>query len=101
MESLSSIADKVISAGSEAKAETVEHVSTPDGGDKITRLDFSRPDALLGADFFAQSYEYAKDLAAFIGDDYFSDYKQMAAETTYSSTQGWGLDEPMEHDCCL
>ncbi|RWR75894.1 transcription factor GAMYB isoform X1 [Cinnamomum micranthum f. kanehirae] len=87
--------------GSEAKTETVEHVSTPEGGDKITRLDFSRPDALLGADFFAQSYEYAKDLAAFISDDYFSDYKQMAAETTYSSTQGWGLDEPMEHDCCL
>lgn len=89
----------MICAGSEVKTETVEYISTPDGGDKITRLDFSRPDALLGADFFTHSYEYVKDLAVFVGDDPFSDYKQMAAGT--SSTQGWGLDVPTERDCCL
>ncbi|XP_058107546.1 transcription factor GAMYB-like [Magnolia sinica] len=79
--------------GPEIKIEKVEHVSAPGGGgdkESIPRLDFTRPDALLGADWFEQSSECANHLAALLNEDFCGDYKHMA---TGSSTlnQGWGL----------
>ncbi|XP_077241514.1 transcription factor GAMYB-like isoform X2 [Tasmannia lanceolata] len=78
---------------SEIKKETVDHVSTPEGGEKeiSTRLDFSRPDALLGGDWFDQNSECAKDLAALLGDDFCNDYKHVASGTSTLS-QEWELD---------
>ncbi|XP_068659282.1 transcription factor GAMYB-like [Aristolochia californica] len=74
------------------KADTVESIVSSDWVEKDNSpcLDFSRPDALLNADWFDQS-ERAKDLAALLDDDFSSEYKQMAGETSSSLSQGWGL----------
>ncbi|KAF8369680.1 hypothetical protein HHK36_032292 [Tetracentron sinense] len=79
------------------KPEPVHQVSTPDGEEKekSTRLDFSRPDALLGSDWFEQSTQCDKDhsvmtdsIETLFGEDFYSDYKHMAGTSTLS--QVWG-----------
>ncbi|XP_068662115.1 transcription factor GAMYB-like [Aristolochia californica] len=83
--------DKAAVPESNIKVETVEPMVSSDWVEKdnFPRLDFSRPDALLNADWFDQS-ECAKDLAALLGDDFCSEYKQMAGGTSSSLSQGWG-----------
>ncbi|KAL6009757.1 hypothetical protein ACLOJK_000186 [Asimina triloba] len=79
--------------GPGVKIEKVELISTADGqGDKgnDARLDFSRPDALLGADWLDQSSECANHLAALLSEDFCGDYKNVATGTS-TLNPGWGL----------
>lgn len=62
-----------------------------------TRLNFTRPDALLAGDWLEQSSGCIKDqsfmtdaIATILGDDLASDYKHMVPGTSTSS-QGCGL----------
>ncbi|KAF8396297.1 hypothetical protein HHK36_017912 [Tetracentron sinense] len=73
--------------GCNVKPEPANQVY-PDGGkkQKSTRLDFSRPDALFGSDWFEQT-----QCATLLGEDLCSDYKHLAAGTSTLS-QGWVLD---------
>lgn len=83
------------------KSEPVDQVWTSEREKETTpRLDLTRPDALLGADWPEQSSGYIKDqsamseaIATLLGDDLASDYKHVASGTSASS-QGWGLN------CC-
>lgn len=91
--------DVLISAASIVKPEPVEHVSTPDEGKEVisTQMDFYRPDALLGSDWFVHTPECGKDqstvtdtIATLLGEDFCSDYKHMSAGASTLS-QGLGL----------
>ncbi|XP_042515464.1 transcription factor GAMYB-like [Macadamia integrifolia] len=84
--------------GSDVKPDVVEHVPNLGGGAReiSTRLDFSRPDALLGSDWFDRTPGCGKDhsaasdtIATLLGEDFCSDYKEMSAG---SSSRGQGLD---------
>ncbi|KAK2991727.1 hypothetical protein RJ640_004255 [Escallonia rubra] len=84
--------------GSIIKSEPVDPAWTLDGEKKENscEVDFSRPDALLGSCWLEQSVACAKNrgamtdaIAALLGDDLGSDFKNMAAGTSTSS-QGWG-----------
>ncbi|KAK9283785.1 hypothetical protein L1049_012037 [Liquidambar formosana] len=80
------------------KPEPVDQVWTSDGEKEIsTQLDFSRPDALLGSDWFEQSTGCVKDqaimtdaIASLLGDDFGNNYKLMGSGPSTSS-QGWGF----------
>lgn len=90
--------------GCSVKSEPVDQVWTPDGEKEIsTRLDTSRPDALLGSDWLEQSNGgcvkeqgvMTDAIAALLGHDCGSDYKHMASGSGTSALsqqgQGWGL----------
>ncbi|KAG9454974.1 hypothetical protein H6P81_007878 [Aristolochia fimbriata] len=80
--------DKASLPESNVKVETVEPILSSDWveKDESPPVDFSRPDALLNADWFDQS-DCAKDLATLLGDDFCSEYKQMAGGTSSWSCQ--------------
>lgn len=80
--------------GSNIKQEPVEHITNPYGGEEGTspKLDFSRPDALLGAGWFdhrscANDNSKADTIAALLGEDLCNDYKHM--NETNTITQEW------------
>ncbi|XP_010251854.1 PREDICTED: transcription factor GAMYB [Nelumbo nucifera] len=85
--------------GSRIKPETIENVSTPDGEKEISnRSNLSRPDALLGTDWFEQSTENGNQsvvndaIATLLGEDFCNDYKQVPARSsTLPQGQGWSL----------
>ncbi|KAF5733658.1 transcription factor GAMYB-like [Tripterygium wilfordii] len=85
--------------GCNMESEPVNWAWTPDRErERASRLNITRPDALLASDWLEQSSGYAKDQATMndaltnlLGDDLSNDYKQMASGTCTTS-QGQGLD---------
>ncbi|KAJ4831034.1 hypothetical protein Tsubulata_029339 [Turnera subulata] len=83
--------------GCNVKSEPLDQSWLADGEKQTpTRLDATRPDALLASDWLEQGSSYGKDqvvmtdaIATLLGDDLSNDYKQMAGGST--SSQGWGL----------
>lgn len=81
------------------KSEPVDPAWTLDMEiESTTRFNYTRPDALLAADWLQQGSGYIKDqsimtdaIATLLGDDLASDYKYIASGTSNSS-QGWGLN---------
>ncbi|KAF9686318.1 hypothetical protein SADUNF_Sadunf03G0146300 [Salix dunnii] len=79
------------------KSEPVDHAWTPDREkESYTHLNITRPDALLDSDWLEHDSGYGKDqvimteaIAALLGDDLSSEYKQMDAGA--STGHGWGL----------
>lgn len=86
------------SAGCNVKSELTTRAWSPEREQETTtRLNITRPDALLASDWIEQDSSYVKDqvvmtdnIASLLGDDLSSDYKQMSAEAS-TSNEGWGL----------
>ncbi|XP_043722037.1 transcription factor GAMYB-like [Telopea speciosissima] len=78
--------------GSDVKPDVVEHVPNLSGAKELsTRLDFSRPDAVLGSDWFEQGKDHSAatdTITTLLGEDFCRDYKELS---TGSSSQGQGL----------
>ncbi|EEF36833.1 transcription factor MYB33 [Ricinus communis] len=80
------------------KTELVSQPWSPERDkETTTRVDITRPDALLASDWLGQGSGYIKDqvimtdnIATLLGDDLSSDYKQMSAGAS-TSNQVWGL----------
>ncbi|KAJ6346830.1 hypothetical protein OIU76_003500 [Salix suchowensis] len=87
------------------KSEPVDHTWTPDREkESYTHLNITRPDALLDSDWLEHDSGYGKDqvimteaIAALLGDDLSSEYKQMDLSSEYkqmdagaSTGHGWG-----------